>query len=98
MKAEILVKKRTELEKRKYKELVFVLQRALQKKKAAIERIISMEYPNRKWLKTSELLKLLPIPAIRITQMRKFGIIEGLLQSGAYYYTVESLKTMLNDY
>ncbi len=91
-------KKKSEREKRKRKELAYVLERLFQKQKGNIKSIMLVDYPNRKWLKTGELLKLLQVPIERITQMRKFGFIIGQLQSGAYYYSVESISKLIEEY
>ena len=91
-------KKRSEREKRKRKELIYVLERVFKQQKGNIKKILLNDYSNRKWLKTGELLKLLQVPIERITQMRKFGFIKGHLQSGAYYYSVESLSILIEEY
>ena len=91
-------KKRSEREKRKRKELIYVLERVFKQQKGNIKKILLNDYSNRKWLKTGELLKLLQVPIERITQMRKFGFIIGHLQSGAYYYSVESISKLIEEY
>lgn len=91
-------KKRSEREKRKRKELIYVLERLFNQQKGNIKRIMLADYSDRKWLKTAEILKLLQVPIERITQMRKFGFIKGHLQSGAYYYSVESISKLIEEY
>ena len=45
-----------------------------------------------------ELVSLLPIASYRIGVMRKNNLIVGDLHGGSYYYTMESIKEMIEKY
>lgn len=51
----------------------------------------------RKWLKASELKKLLPLSDYRITEMRTRGLLDFQKIGGTYYYTVDSISKLLNE-
>ncbi len=50
----------------------------------------------RKWLKASELKKLLPLSDYRIAEMRIRGLLDFQKIGGTYYYTIDSINRLLN--
>lgn len=51
----------------------------------------------RKWLKAAELKKLLPLSDYRIAEMRTKGLLDFQKIGGTYYYTVDSIRKLLNE-
>lgn len=51
----------------------------------------------RKWLKAAELKKMLPLSDYRIAEMRLRGLLNYQKIGGTYYYTVESIKQLINE-
>lgn len=62
-----------------------------------IDALQGANFSQRKWLKASELKKLLPLSDYRIAEMRNRGLIDFQKIGGTYYYTVDSINKLLNE-
>jgi hypothetical protein len=68
-------------------------------KQFADQIIQSLNGPNlngRKWLKVSELKKIVPLSDYRISELRIQGKLAYQKMGGTFYYTVESVNQLVN--
>jgi hypothetical protein len=78
-------------------ELEMLLTEKLEKyNQRIVDAIQGANLSQRKWLKVAELKKLLPLSDYRVAEMRNRGLLDYQKIGGTYYYTVDSLNTLLN--
>lgn len=79
-------------------DLEYILKKTIQKRHKVILKTLETEFINRKWMKTNELISLLSIASYRIGVMRQNNLIVGELHGGSYYYTMQSIKELIEKY
>lgn len=79
-------------------DLEYILRKVVQKRHIEITNTLQAKFSNRKWIKSYELLELLSIAKGRIEQMRKSELLVGEKDANIYYYTIESIKEVIEKY
>ena len=79
-------------------ELIFLLdQKLTQFADRIVAALKGKDMSQRKWLKACELKKILPLSDYRITEMRIRGLLDFQKIGGTYYYTVESINSLIES-
>lgn len=86
------------LNKLKTNDLEYILKKTIQKRQKVILKTLQTEFVNRKWMKTGELVSLLSIASYRIGLMRQNNLIVGEVHGGSFYYTMQSIKELIEKY
>lgn len=79
-------------------DLEYILKKVVQKRHIEITNTLQSKFPDRKWIKSFELIELLSIAKGRIDLMRKSDLLVGVKDANIYYYTVESIKEVIEKY